>query len=578
MRRMRRCDGSERCPVRLERSAAGFWIAALGFAVVVSGLGEGCQRREIVAKVGKHVVTREEFERQFSRQPLPEGANSDSLRARFLESMIQKELLVLEADERGLFRPDSTIDSQVKEFAETFLRKRVRDDEAKVDTTVADAEIQKAFELSRQEVRLRHIQHWSEATIDSARRRIQGGEPFADVARQVSEDRGTAAQGGLVHWLNKLQLPSEFRSAIDTARVGQMVGPVKSSFGWHVIRVDSARQREGADLKADRDPVRAEILNERSRLRLSAFQAEYRKRYHYEIDEPAIAAAVNDGFKQMAAMASDTTRRNVPLVERWMPADSSRVVSRYDGKTFTVGDYRRFLLKAGPLNLRQRMTPPGAVAIINELFYDDARLREAKRLKYDRDRLYQDQIKLKREELVVQRLYENQVVSEVKVSEADARAYFDEHPEQFRRPERFRYAFMRVNDAAVAEALVPEIAKLKAAAFDSLAAQLQQRGHLIQAERDSGFRDADRAGAVPAAARKLKLGQVGHVVEADGSHTVFVLIQHQPEIPETYERASPMVKMTLTNRHSEERLMSLLKELERKYAVKRYPERLASSG
>lgn len=547
-------------------------LAGLGATLGGAGACRAGGERQVVARIGDQRITRGEFEEQFARQAAP-GGDPDSARARFLESMIQKELLVLEAKERGLFAPDPTIDAAVKEFGDDLLRRRMRQEESKADTTVTEAQARQAFELSLDEVRLRHILHWSKAAIDSARQRIDGGEPFGQVAAQASHDRRSAGAGGLLPWLTKLQLIPEFRAAIDAIPVGQVIGPFSSVFGWHVAVVDSLRRREGADFDAERIKFHADVLAERMRSQRNAVQDDYRKGYHLEVDEEAVAAMTAAASSALA----DTTRRNLTFAEQWVPADSAHVLARYENGQITVGDFRQLLIKEGGMFLQQRLTPGGAIGSVRELFYNDARVLESRRLGYHKDPDWRRQVEAKREELVVERLYGQQVLADFEVSEAEARTYYESHAADFRKPERFRYAFIQVDDAAVAEALVAEMPKLEAAGFDSVVSAIEASGHLVGSKRDSGLREASLCGAVAEAARGLEPGQVGHVIEADGSHTVFSLIQHQLEEPETFELARERVRSTLTRTGMEERLVGFLKELERKFVVKRYPERLALS-
>jgi hypothetical protein len=79
-------------------AAGGACLVLIAAAAIAGKPGSG----DLVARVGQTVVTRDDFERQFGRQPPPPEASADSARQAFLESLIHKELLVLEARERGL--------------------------------------------------------------------------------------------------------------------------------------------------------------------------------------------------------------------------------------------------------------------------------------------------------------------------------------------------------------------------------------------------------------------------------------------------------------------------------------------
>jgi parvulin-like peptidyl-prolyl isomerase len=555
-------------------------LALLVLATGLAGAAAGCGRgRAVVAKIGDRAVTREEFDEDFARRTVPAGADVDSLRLSMLESMIHKELLVLEAKRRGYFDPNPEIDAKVKAHGDRLLLERVRADEVKVDTTVTDADVFKAFETSKREVHMRHFLHWSKSAIDSARQRIDAGESFEKVAMEMSLDPQTSAQGGLLNWLNMAQFTiREFREIIDTLAVGRVAGPFPTPFGWHMAMVEERRERQGADMDVERERIEQGILDQRARDQVRKFADDYWQRYRFEIDDQAVTAAIAEAELDVQAAASDTALVDASLGEIWIPADSTQVLGRYKGGTVTVADLRRELNLRPLTPIPVRLSRLNVLGTLREVFYNRARLLEASRHGYDRDRDWKRQVELKREELVVEKLYQEQIQTALQSTEAEERAYYDAHPDQFQTTERFRYAFIRVDDGSVAEGVAEKLPGLRAAGFDTLVSDLRKSGHLILSARDTGFIEASSCGAIPEAARSMKPGDVGHVVEADGMHTVFSLIHHQPPFTAPFEQIREKVKVTVANAKSEELLVQFLKELEDRFEVKRYPGRLVSSA
>lgn len=79
------------------------------------------------------------------------------------------------------------------------------------------------------------------AGIEAAKRRVQAGEDFAAVAREVSQDEGSKVRGGDLSYFGRGQMVPEFEQAAFAAAAGSVVGPVKSSFGYHLIKVEDHR-------------------------------------------------------------------------------------------------------------------------------------------------------------------------------------------------------------------------------------------------------------------------------------------------------------------------------------------------
>jgi parvulin-like peptidyl-prolyl isomerase len=85
-----------------------------------------------------------------------------------------------------------------------------------------------------------HAQHILVATKDAAdavETRLQNGEDFAAVAKEVSTDTSTAGNGGDLGWFPKGIMVAPFENAAFALDAGQVSDPVQSSFGWHVIKV-----------------------------------------------------------------------------------------------------------------------------------------------------------------------------------------------------------------------------------------------------------------------------------------------------------------------------------------------------
>src|SRR5574342_1325687 len=104
------------------------------------------------------------------------------------------------------------------------------------------------------EVHARHILFRAQAGDDKAGKeaadkvkaviaRIKKGEDFAKVAGEVTEDPSGKANGGDLGYFTKEQMVPEFSEAAFKLDKGQISDPVKSQFGWHVIRVEDKRSK-----------------------------------------------------------------------------------------------------------------------------------------------------------------------------------------------------------------------------------------------------------------------------------------------------------------------------------------------
>ena len=74
--------------------------------------------------------------------------------------------------------------------------------------------------------------------------RIEAGEDFAELAREHSEDIGSATEGGDLGWTMPGQMVPEFEAAMNDTPVGELSEPVRSQFGWHLLEVLERREQD----------------------------------------------------------------------------------------------------------------------------------------------------------------------------------------------------------------------------------------------------------------------------------------------------------------------------------------------
>ncbi len=107
----------------------------------------------------------------------------------------------------------------------------------------------------RDEVHVRHIlikpsqirsEEESRRLIERLRDRIEAGEDFAELARNFSEDPGSALNGGDLSWIDPNSLVPEFREVMTNSANGQLSEPFQSQFGWHILEVLGRRATDAS--------------------------------------------------------------------------------------------------------------------------------------------------------------------------------------------------------------------------------------------------------------------------------------------------------------------------------------------
>ena len=91
--------------------------------------------------------------------------------------------------------------------------------------------------------------------VTSLKARVEDGEDFADLAREYSEDIGSAQEGGDLGWTSPGQMVPEFEQTMQITAVGEISDPVKSQFGWHILEVLDRREEDMTDRATSNKPM-----------------------------------------------------------------------------------------------------------------------------------------------------------------------------------------------------------------------------------------------------------------------------------------------------------------------------------
>jgi len=105
----------------------------------------------------------------------------------------------------------------------------------------------------------------AQARAQEAKRKLDGGADFAAVAKEYSDDTASKDKGGDLGYFGRNRMVKEFEDAAFGAQPGKLVGPVKSSFGYHVLEVTGKRPGGTQPFELVKDQIRARLTAERTR-------------------------------------------------------------------------------------------------------------------------------------------------------------------------------------------------------------------------------------------------------------------------------------------------------------------------
>lgn len=175
----------------------------------------------------------------------------------------EEEIVAFYDDRPGEFTLPETADIQYIEIRRDVLSQQV---EISAEALADYYEDSKNRYLQDEQRRARHIlilfdddEDAAEEQAEALTARIRAGEAFEDLARQYSQDGGTSAQGGDLGLILQSQMPGELGDAIFSMFEGDIEGPVKTDFGFHVVRLDEILERGPAPLAEVRSELEIDL-------------------------------------------------------------------------------------------------------------------------------------------------------------------------------------------------------------------------------------------------------------------------------------------------------------------------------
>ena len=198
------------------------------------------------------------------------------MEAQIKEEVIAREIFLQEATKRGL---DATPEykQQMDLARQTILIRELFVDYQKKNP-VTDAEIKAEYDKfvaanAGKEYRASHILVESEDRAKAIIAEVKAGKKFEDIAKKESKDPGSGAQGGALGWASPANYVPEFTEAMVKLQKGGLTdAPVKSQFGWHIIRVDDLRDAQLPSL----DDIKPQIAEQLEQQKMMQFQENLR--------------------------------------------------------------------------------------------------------------------------------------------------------------------------------------------------------------------------------------------------------------------------------------------------------------
>lgn len=224
------------------------------------------QSDPVVAKVNGMEIRESDLtmaEEDVGQNPQTQQLTGDAKRD-YLVFYVADVMLVAKAAEGKKVGDQKEFKSRLAFIRNKLLMETLLQQEGKAALT--DAAMKKVYDDAvkqmgaEQEVRARHILVPTEDEAKAVLAEIKKGADFAELAKQKSKDPGAAAEGGDLGYFGKEQMVPEFAETAFKMDKGQVSDPVKTQFGWHIIKVEDKRAKPVPEFTQVKEQVETYVV------------------------------------------------------------------------------------------------------------------------------------------------------------------------------------------------------------------------------------------------------------------------------------------------------------------------------
>jgi len=287
---------------RALRAAASAGAAALCVALAACSGGSGGGN---VASVNGQTISRSAFDQKLESTPVAKQVLTQMIQQDLIDQyaannhiqVSQAEIDKQENDIKSKYPPgqfDQILKNQglTEQDVQNILKERIVLNKAVAPQVhVSNSDVKAYFDKNHAlydkpaQVRARHILVADQKTAQTVLAKLKAGGSWDALAKQYSTDPSTKDKGGELGWFGRGQMVPQFQDAAFGASVGQIVGPVKSPFGYHVIQVEGKRPATKATLASVQGQIKDQLVQQQEAAQTPQFLNQLRSTANIQIND-----------------------------------------------------------------------------------------------------------------------------------------------------------------------------------------------------------------------------------------------------------------------------------------------------
>ncbi|MCF8012060.1 MAG: peptidylprolyl isomerase [Clostridiales bacterium] len=270
---------------------------------IIVAIGTGCSSDEqAVAKVNGKSINKSELYNELVKQSGQQA----------LDALISQEIIEQEAEEQNVEVTDSDVEKEITKVKEYYGGQDAfnqamesygySSDDLKKEITmnikvkklleprisISEEEMKEYFNTNKdsfavkEQVNASHILVEEKETAQEVNEKIQSGEDFAELAKEYSIDTTNKEQGGNLGFIQKGEMVKEFEQAAFSLEKSEISEPVKTKYGYHIIKVNEKKEAKKANYEENKEDIKDMLFEKKMQTEYEPWMQEMREKYEVE--------------------------------------------------------------------------------------------------------------------------------------------------------------------------------------------------------------------------------------------------------------------------------------------------------
>ena len=391
----------------------------------------------LVAKFGESQITLGEYRIAYLQLiKNPRVFDSKELRENFLDQMIQQRLLSDEAKRLKLDK-NELVEYKLNSYRNKCLREEHFEKVIKPKVQISEKDVEETYLYTQEERRVSHLYCTRKSMADSLYKQLQNGAAFESLAKVVFNDTALSNHGGDLGWVSWDQFEYDLALATFRLPMNKYSSPIKSSYGYHILKVTDYRKRpmitrREYELHRRKAKYLLEYkLGDKLAYEYIGKMLKKSKIKIYPNIVHAIELKLADKFKrkpgqydQMFDLQLKT--EEIKIVETNLWDERKTVVAIINGKNLTIGDFIGYM-NFVPYNIFSG----GMKQTLDCIIRDYLLTQEAKRMNLTNAEKVNLKTKIYSDNLL-QLEMRKMLISGVQIEENELKKYYEEHKTKFK--------------------------------------------------------------------------------------------------------------------------------------------------